>query len=184
MAITYGFYNSVAGDRVYDAVDLSSIFDGIITDGVFESIGNKLIPVAGTGMQVVVGSGRAWFNRTWTLNDADLPLSIAASDPILDRIDTVVLEVDSSVGVRANTIKVIQGTPGALAVPPTLVETAEVHQHPLAHVAVGFGVTSITTGKITVLVDSPQCPFVTIVGVTVVGGGGGGADVLQVQVFS
>ena len=30
MAIKYGFYNSISGDRTYNATDFGSIFDGII----------------------------------------------------------------------------------------------------------------------------------------------------------
>ena len=39
MALTSGFYNSINGDRTYNAEQMSSIFDGIINDGVFASIG-------------------------------------------------------------------------------------------------------------------------------------------------
>ena len=35
MAFKYGFYNSREHDRVYDAEDFSSMFDGIIADGIF-----------------------------------------------------------------------------------------------------------------------------------------------------
>lgn len=38
---TYGFYNSQDHDRVYDANDFSAIFNGIINDGVFMSVGDK-----------------------------------------------------------------------------------------------------------------------------------------------
>ena len=64
MAFTYGFFNSLNGDRKYTAEQLSSIFDGLITDGVFDSIGDILATVPGSGMQVIVKSGKAWFNRT------------------------------------------------------------------------------------------------------------------------
>ena len=40
MSLTYGFYNSVDHDRVYDATQFGSIFDGVINDGVFQNIGD------------------------------------------------------------------------------------------------------------------------------------------------
>ena len=40
MALTYGFYNSLNGDRKYNAMDISRLFDGLIKDGVFMSIGS------------------------------------------------------------------------------------------------------------------------------------------------
>ena len=30
MAVTYGFYNSLNGDRKYDAKQFSSVFDGLL----------------------------------------------------------------------------------------------------------------------------------------------------------
>ena len=39
MTVSYGFYNSLNGDRKYNARHMSMIFDGIIRDGVFMSIG-------------------------------------------------------------------------------------------------------------------------------------------------
>lgn len=182
MAVTYGFYDSVAGDRAYNALQLSSIFDGIISDGVFEEVGEGLLITAGTGMQIVVRDGRAWFNHTWTLNDGDINLAVAAADIVLPRIDTVVLEVDESDAVRANSIKIITGTPVNPAVEPTLINTAEVHQYPLAHIYVGIGVTSILSGNLTNLIGTGVCPFVTVP--TSTPPGALGADVLEVQVFS
>lgn len=163
MAVTYGFYNSLNKDRVYNAEQMSSIFNGIITDGVFASIGGSLMPIAGTGMQVVVKTGKCWFNSTWTLNDALLPLDIPAADVSLTRIDAVVVEINSAVSMRANTIKVIKGTPSANPAKPALVNTETLHQYALGYVTVGAGVTSITADKIEVNVGKTTCPFITSV---------------------
>nr|DAX66641.1 MAG TPA: Receptor Binding Protein [Caudoviricetes sp.] len=163
MAVTYGFYNSLNKDRVYNAEQMSSIFNGIITDGVFASIGGSLMPIAGTGMQVVVKTGKCWFNSTWTLNDALLPLDIPAADVSLTRIDAVVVEINSAVSTRANTIKVIKGTPSANPTKPALVNTETLHQYALGYVTVGAGVTSITADKIEVNVGKTTCPFITSV---------------------
>lgn len=161
MSLTYGFYNSVAHDRAYDAVQISSIFDGVIGDGVFMSIGNALNVIYGTGMQVKVGIGRAWFNHTWTYNDTEMNLTIDSATPGLNRIDVVVLEVDASESTRANSIKVVKGTAGTNPVPPTLTNTELVHQHPLAHVYVPSGTTQINQGLITNKIGTSDCPYVT-----------------------
>jgi hypothetical protein len=182
MTVTFGFYNSVAGDRTYNAIEMSSIFDGIVTDGVFQLVGAGLLPTAGAGMQVLVGSGRAWLNHTWTLNDASLPLAIAASDLVNPRIDTVIIEVDARTSARVNAIRVVTGTPGAIPVPPTLTNTSEIHQYPIAYVYVAAGVSSIISANITNRVGSIDLPFVTVP--TAVPPGGAAADVLEVQVFS
>lgn len=161
MAVTYGFYNSISGDRVYDAMQMSRLFDGIINDGVFMSVGDAMIVVAAGGMNITVGTGRAWFNHTWTINDADLSLVIDSAEPLLNRIDSVVLEVNASEETRANSIKIIKGTPASTPVAPTLTATELVNQHPLCNIYVGAGVTGITTSNITLLIGTDACPFIT-----------------------
>lgn len=163
MAVTYGFYDSLNHDRLYNAQQMSAIFDGIINDGVFMSVGNQFHTVAGTGMQVIVKSGRAWFDSTWTLNDAEYPLSIDAADVLLTRIDAVVLEVNSEVATRANTIKVVKGTPASTPTKPTLTNTATIHQHALAYVTVAKNTTAITNSMIEIVVGKTETPYVTAI---------------------
>ena len=43
MSFTYGFYNSKNHDRTYNAEQMSSIFDGLIEDGIYESIGGAFL---------------------------------------------------------------------------------------------------------------------------------------------
>lgn len=161
MSLTYGFYNSINSDRKYNAQQLSSIFDGIIKDGVFMSIGTSLMVTSGSGMNINVGIGRAWFNKTWTDNDSILPLTVEQSEAVLSRIDAVVLEVNSSDNIRANSIKIIKGTPSTTPVAPTLLSTELIHQYPLSYIAVNDGITSITQGDITNKVGTSECPFIT-----------------------
>lgn len=163
MAVTYGFYNSLNGDRKYNAEDVSHIFNGIITDGVFSTIGDALMTVAGTGMQVVVKTGKCWFNGTWTMNDSLLPLDIEAADVSLTRIDAVVVEVDTSVATRANNIKIVKGTASANPAKPSMKSEEFVHQYPIAYVTISAGATSITADKISINVGKDKCPFITSV---------------------
>lgn len=161
MAITYGFYNSMNGDRKYDAVQLSSIFDGVIRDGVFQSIGEYLATKPGTGMQVLVSPGKAWFDHTWTVNDALYPLDIKEPDLTLKRYDAVVLETDSSRPVRRNSIKIVQGTPSTAPQKPSMASEEFHHQHALAYVLVNPGATEIREKDIEIVVGKDECPFVT-----------------------
>ncbi len=163
MALTYGFYDSLNHDRLYNAQQMSAIFDGIINDGVFMSVGNQLHTVAGSGMQVIVKSGRAWFNSTWTLNDQEYPLSISAADVLLTRIDAVVLEVNSEQATRANSLKIVKGTPASTPAKPTLTNTSTVHQHALAYVTVAKNTTAITNSMIEIVVGKTETPYVTAI---------------------
>lgn len=161
MSFTYGFYNSVNHDRRYNAIQMSSIFDGIIKDGIFMSIGTCMMVKPNTDMIVTVGEGRAWFNHTWSLNDADMPVTIDRAELILNRIDSIVLDIDARDSVRENSIKVIKGTPASSPTAPSLVNNADHHQYALAQIYVKAGVTKITAADITNKVGTGSCPFVT-----------------------
>jgi len=161
MSVTYGFYNSKNHDRRYDAIQMSSIFDGIIRDGVLQHFGTAMMVKESEGMMVNVGIGRAWFNHTWTLNDALLPLTLPLSEVILNRIDAVVLEVDARESVRANSIKIVKGTPASSPKNPTLIKTNDRWQYPLAYIRVNAGVKAIRQANITNCVGTSACPFVT-----------------------
>ena len=159
MSVTYGFYNSLNGDRKYDATQLSSLFDGLIIDGVFASIGTCFVVKAATGNTVNVGIGKAWFNKTWTLNDAILPLEAPVSEILLDRIDAVVLEVDTL--ERVNSIKFVEGVPSSSPVNPTLASGPTLFQYPLCYIYRAAGSTEITQADITNMVGTEETPFVT-----------------------
>lgn len=161
MSFASGFFNSVDHDRLYDATDISRLFDGLIRDGIFASIGDCLVVKQSNQMNVTVGTGRAWFNHTWSYNDALYPVTIPPSEILMDRIDAIVLEINSVESVRANSIKLIKGTPSSTPAKPSLTNTKEVHQYPLAYVTVGKEVTSIRQADIENCVGTSACPFVT-----------------------
>lgn len=161
MSFASGFFNSVDHDRLYDATDISRLFDGLIRDGIFASIGDCLVVKQSNQMNVTVGTGRAWFNHTWSYNDALYPVTIPPSEILMDRIDAIVLEINSVESVRANSIKLIKGTPASTPTKPALTNTKEVHQYPLAYVKVGKEVTSIRQADIENCVGTSACPFVT-----------------------
>lgn len=160
--VTSGFYDSLNHDRRYSSIQFGSIFDGVIQDGVFQHVGSRLMVSQNSGMMISVGTGRAWFNHTWTYNDSILPLTVPQSEVILDRIDAVVLEVDAREEGRINTIKIVKGTPTSKnAKPPAMLKEKNRWQYPLAYIKVAAGVTSIRTADITNKVGTSDCPFVT-----------------------
>ena len=162
MSVTSGFFNSLSGDRKYDAIQISSMFDGLITDGIYNGFLESFMVTASdpASMVVTVGEGRCWFNHTWTLNDAPLPLTLDVGDVVLNRIDTIVIDVDSTDTVRACTIKVVKGTPSSQAQAPTLENTETHHQYPLCDISVVAGATTVTQSNITNRRGTSDCPFV------------------------
>lgn len=161
MSLTSGFFDSLNEDRKYNTLQLSSIFDGIIADGVYATYGNHFMVSPVSGMQIKVGTGRAWLDHTWTLNDTDYPLTIEDAEVVLKRIDTVVIEVDRSNSGRINRLQVLKGTPASEPVAATLTKTDSVKQYPLADILVKPNVTEITTADITNRIGTNDLPWVT-----------------------
>lgn len=160
-SVTCGFFNSKIvdnkSDRLYNAEQMSAIFDGLINDGVFASIGDNLVVTAGSGNTVNVGTGKCWFDHTWTLNDAPLPIDCGAPDNNMPRIDAIVVEVDS-VDKRDNFIKVVKGTPSQYN---TTKPTLSSNQHTLCYITRNPGAAAISQANIENVVGTDETPFVT-----------------------
>lgn len=161
MSVSSGFFNSLNGDRKYNAAQMSAIFDGLIIDGVFASIGTAFAVKAAGGLTVSVGIGKAWFDHTWTVNDSILPMTAPEAEVLLDRIDAVVLEVNGMESVRNNTIKFVKGNPSSAPSRPTLTNEGNVHQYPLCYIYRKYGTAVINQADITPMVGTESTPFVT-----------------------
>lgn len=161
MSVSSGFFNSLNGDRKYNAAQMSAIFDGLIIDGVFASIGTAFAVKAAGSLTVNVGIGKAWFDHTWTVNDSILPMTAPEAEVLLDRIDAVVLEVNGTESVRENTIKFVKGNPSSAPSRPTLTNEGNVHQYPLCYIYRKYGTAVINQADITPMVGTESTPFVT-----------------------
>ena len=144
-----------------NAAQMSAIFDGLIIDGVFASIGTAFAVKAAGGLTVNVGIGKAWFDHTWTVNDSILPMTAPEAEVLLDRIDAVVLEVNGTESVRENTIKFVKGNPSSAPSRPTLTNEGNVHQYPLCYIYRKYGTAVINQADITPMVGTESTPFVT-----------------------
>lgn len=201
MALEYGFYSSLAGDRTYGAEQFSAFLDGIVNDGVYSAIGQCFeVGITSTPNQLRVGSGRAWFNRIWSWNTTDYILEpgtdVPEADPIGHRIDAVVLEVNKD--DRTNYIKVIEGTDVVTQAdydagtrpkrPKLLGKDSEgyldpsydgnVFQYALAYIARPAGSTAITEDAVVNVVGSAETPMVSALSLAGLPSGGKTGQVL------
>lgn len=148
MAWTYGFFNSVNGDRLYNAYQLSTIFEGLITDGVYESVGNKLAVQPNNGMVIQIATGRGWFAKHWVNNDSENLLTLAGSDVLLNRYVAVCIRVDDTDAVRSAVPYLKYSEFATNPVKPTMTRTETIHEYCLAYVKIRAGVTEILASDI------------------------------------
>ena len=157
MAVTYGFFNSVGGDRKYNADDISGYFVKLISDGVFATPASAMQVQENSGMTVQVSAGYGFVKCRWIKNDAPYLLTLDAADLIVDRVDRVVMRLD--IPNRLMELAIKKGTTEAPAL--TRVDGG-VWELSLAQIAVAAGATSITQADITdERADTSVCGYVT-----------------------
>ena len=143
-----GFFNSVNGDRLYNADDMSKIFEGLITDGVYESVGDKLAVQPNSGMTIQIASGRGWFNKRWVENSTPYTLTIESADVTLNRYAAVCIKVDNTDSVRNATPYIKYSEYATTAVKPTMTRTDTVKEYCLAYVYIPANTSTITASLI------------------------------------
>ena len=162
MAWTSGFFNSVNGDRLYNADQMSHVFEGLITDGVYESVANKLAVQPNSGMTIQIATGRGWFDKRWVNNDSEYTMTVENSDVILNRYVAVVIKVDSTDAVRDAVPYLKYGEFATTPVKPTMERTETVKEYCLAYIYIGAGVNEITASVIEdTRADEALCGWVT-----------------------
>lgn len=157
MSITYGYFNSINGDRKYNADQMSQYFKGLISNGVFANIGGSMAVIAdGQSMTVNVSSGRAVIDCKWIENDAAYPLTITQSHATLPRYTAVVVQLDAVNRLIRITTK--DGTPASTPTQPTIDTSIELC---LAMILVPAGSSSIIQSRVTDKRGTSLCLWVT-----------------------
>lgn len=148
MAWESGFFNSVNGDRLYNAEQMSKVFDGLISDGVYESVGNKLAVEPNSGMTIQIDTGRGWFDKKWVENNTPYTLTLESADVTLNRYCAVCIKVDNTDAVRSATPYLKYSEFATAAVKPTMTRTDTVKEYCLAYVYIPANTTTITASLI------------------------------------
>lgn len=164
MAILSGYYDSINGDRKYNASTMSQYFTGLYTRGVLQNYKGKFVVKATEGMRIKIPTGKAYFtDGKWIENTADIVLTLDASDVVLNRIDSVVLRNNKNDEVRKAEVVLKKGTPAANPTPPGAVETSNyIEEMLLCNIRVDKLTENITQSNITnTIPNSDVCGYVT-----------------------
>ncbi len=143
-----GFFNSVNGDRLYDASDFARYFGALASNGVFyHSADNLKVLPGGTGVSVIVSPGSGWINGYSYENDAEMSFQLSTPNGVTPRIDRIVLRLDMT--LRRIFLAVKAGVAQANPEPPALTRTADVYELALADVFVSHAAVAIVVADIT-----------------------------------
>lgn len=147
MAIRSGFFNSVNGDRKYNAGSFAEYFASFIGNGVFPVSSDNLQVISNDDMTVTIKPGKAWINGFILINDNDYVLELTTADGVLNRVDRIVLRYD--VVDREIRLEVKQGDFATDAVAKDLQRDEDAYELGLADIQVNKGIISITQANIT-----------------------------------
>ena len=157
MSITYGYFNSVNGDRKYNADQMSQYFKGLISNGVYANLGGSMAVIAdGATMTVKVSSGRAVIDCKWIENDSSYDVTVSQSDATNPRYTAIVVQLDDANRLIRITTK--DGTPAATPTQPTIDTSKELC---LAMILVPAGSSYVQQSRVTDKRGSSQCLWVT-----------------------
>lgn len=144
MTTTAGFFDAA---RQYTAQEFARALRAATSPGVVAGIGNSLAVTAGPGLGVTVDTGFAMLLGDWLYTDTTTPLALLAADLTNPRLDRIIVRLT----ISAKTVEItkLTGTPAPSPVAPTLTQTSDVYEIPLAQVAVAAGAGSITAPNLT-----------------------------------
>ena len=140
-------FNSINGDRKYKAEDFREYFASFIGNGIFPNPSNNLQVISNNSMSIIIKAGKAWINGAIYINTDDYILNIDIADGVLNRIDRVVLRMDTTERKIYSYVK--KGQFASSPTVPTLQRNADAYEIALADVYINKGAISITQANIT-----------------------------------
>ena len=134
---------------VYSAEDVATYLC-TRTSGVYSKETNFAVSITGT-RQITVAPGLAWINYddfkgVSVCSREENVLTVPEADNILNRVDRVVLQFDTSENITAIKLKI--GTPAVAAQPPDILQNHNQYELGLCTISVPAGSTAVTTADI------------------------------------
>ena len=113
MAFSCGFFNSKGLDRTYTAENFTEYLSSIICNGILDTYGqNFKLTAASSGLKVILGTGKAWINGHYFVNDSRYTIDLSEyMDESLPRYVGIAIYLDTTESVRSVTLKLFPGTP-------------------------------------------------------------------------
>lgn len=167
MAFKCGFFNSINGDRLYNAEDMNIPYSKIVSNGVFgdaESSTDFQVAVLWGGVsqtkKIVVKKGQGIFDGKWAILDADMPMNVPSPHVSYNRIDSVIVRIDNSDDVRAGTIVYKQGEAALDPVPIELENNNYIKEYRLAKILIPASAATLSDSNITDCRPTSECGFI------------------------
>lgn len=164
MAFTCGFFNSVNGDRRYNAEQMNNPYKRLVSNGIFANEdgteSTDFLVSKDTIGTVKVAKGDGIFFDKWAKLDSEMTLDMYDPDTVFPRIDSVVIRVDLSDSVRAGSLIIKKGSPATSPTAPELDDTSTVKEYRLANILMPANATSADDLTITDTRATSECGWI------------------------
>ena len=161
--LKYGFFNSVNGDRKYNADDMTMPYKLIVSDGIIANANGQLSDSFkvkySSGRQLKVVAGKGLFGGHWCEMTSDELIEVPTPHTQYTRIDSIVIRVDED--ARALSLQYLQGIAATNPQAPTIQRSSTIKEYRLANISVAANTTEITQSNITDTRPSADCGIVT-----------------------
>ena len=145
------FFNSCDYDREYDSADFAEYFGTLVGNGVFADPANGMQVYFKSGMQIGIRAGSCYINGYAGYADGTDTVTLGYGGTSVYRYDAIVARLDLAENARNITIAKIIGNDASSmenAVKPSPVRSGTKYDIVLAYIAVGAGVSSISSAVI------------------------------------
>ncbi|MBS1968663.1 MAG: hypothetical protein JSU04_00055 [Bdellovibrionales bacterium] len=149
MAQYSGFFNSVAGDRLYGADELARFYNYAAPTGIMVLDANDYDYGAASGLSFTIGTGAAMINGYFHNNVGAETFFLSPASGGQNRIDVIVLRLNKTAGERKVSLAIKQGTAAASPVAPTLSTSGDVFELALYQFYVPSGASSMAGVTVT-----------------------------------
>lgn len=159
--VTYDGQGNPSYDRGVNSQDLAENIALMFTNGVgINPSTNFQVTTSENSMSVEVNPGTCCIEGHLGKEDTVRTIVFEAAETLLDRIDRVVLRLNTNVDYRSIDLYVVKGTPAALPEAPALTRAAGIYELALADVFIARNTTYISGSRITdVRMDSSVCGY-------------------------
>lgn len=149
MAEYSGFFNSVAGDRLYGADELARFYSYTAPNGIMILDTADYDYGQGTGLSFTIGTGAAMIDGYFHNNVGSKLFYLSAASGGENRIDLLVLRLDKTAAERKVTLEMKQGVASSSPVAPALSTTGDIIEMALFQFYVPSGATNMSGVTVT-----------------------------------
>lgn len=162
MAFYSGFFNSKGLDRTYTAENFCDYLGSIICNGIQDNYGDCFAITANGDLTVTIGSGKAWINGHYFINDSVYTLDLSQYvDKSLSKYLIIGIYCDTSDSVRKCDMEVKAGTAATSPIIPTFANSKTRAYLTLASIYLRAGTAEIKQSNISDYRESSsKCGYV------------------------